>query len=91
MVTSWLIFFFVEESIDRRAIHLSLNTHVGEQACALLSTPPLAHMLVVARSHGQPPEYTPEKRHIPLSLLLSLSNFLSPLLPLSLFSLNLVR
>lgn len=29
MVTSWLIF---EESIDRRAVHLSLDTHVGEQA-----------------------------------------------------------
>lgn len=29
MVTSWLIF---EESIDRRAVHLSLDTHVGEPA-----------------------------------------------------------
>lgn len=29
MVTSWLIF---EESIDRRAVHLSLDTHVGRQA-----------------------------------------------------------
>lgn len=34
MVTSWLIlyFSFFEESIDRRTVHLSLDTHVGDQA-----------------------------------------------------------
>ena len=33
-MTSWLIF---EESIDRRAIHLSLDTHVLEQAMCSFS------------------------------------------------------
>lgn len=32
IMADFVFFFFFEESIDRRTVHLSLDTHVGDQA-----------------------------------------------------------
>lgn len=70
---------FLEESIDRRAVHLSLDTHVGGTG---KSAHVLAHTLVAVPTTSEcDPKYAPKKTHTHSSfyfLFLSLSSSLFP-------------